>query len=268
MFLLISVMGASAEDTRLRELDRSDEARNWSAVGRVNIGATGFCTGTLIEVNIVLTAAHCFFDSMTGERVPDSQIRFVAGWNGGSAQSVRGARKVVIDPDYVYSTFVSDKMISNDIALIELDQPILASTITPLEIGSLPRVGRDVKIVSYGSGRAEVPSIQDVCQVFAYSDAVLTLSCDVTFGSSGSPVIRLVDDQPQVVSVISAMRVGRGQKLAFAMALNTPLDVLKQQVTIGVPSRKTTANVDRAPLSEQLGRTSERRTSSLPQIGK
>ena len=266
MVLFLSALAAAADDTQLRELQRSDEALSWSAVGRVNIGDTGFCTGTLIEVNIVLTAAHCFYDSRTGERVPDSSVRFVAGWNDGSAQSIRGARKVVIDADYVHATFVTDKMIANDVALIELDQPILNSTIAPIGVGRRPSVDADVKIVSYGSGREEVPSIQDVCQVFEFDNSVLTLSCDITFGSSGSPVIQIINDQPQVVSVISAMRVTGERKLAFSMALDQPLRVLRQEVSIGVPQRKTTSS-DRVTVSEQLGRSGERRSSSLPQIG-
>ena len=266
VFLILYAFTALADDTKLRELSRADEALLWAAVGRVNVGEGSFCTGTLIEVNIVLTAAHCFFDGRTGERIADSEVRFVAGWNDGSAQSIRGAKKVVLDADYVYSTFVTDEMISNDVALIELDQPILASVIAPINIGSHPNVDAGVKIVSYGSGRQEVPSIQDACQVFKFARSVLTLSCDITFGSSGSPVIQIVNDQPQVVSVISAMRVTPGQKLAYSMALDQPLRALKQEVSVGLSERKTTTSDD-APLSEQLGRSGKKRESGLPQIG-
>ena len=60
-FSLIALLAATvalAQDTDLKRLDSGADAAGWEAVGRLNIGGTGFCTGALIAPDLVLTAAH------------------------------------------------------------------------------------------------------------------------------------------------------------------------------------------------------------------
>ncbi len=262
---LLLTTGALAQDSALRTLSRADEARGWTAVGRVNVGRDGFCTGTLIKSNIVLTAAHCFFNAANGRRVPDAQVRFVAGWSGGSAESIRGARKVAIHPDYKYPGPITTGRISRDIALIELDQPILDTAVRPFDTASLPVRQSAVTIVSYARGRTEIPSIQDVCHVLGATRNVLTLTCDVTYGASGSPVFDTSSGSPKVVSVVSAIGNLGGRQVAFSMQISDALDGLFSQLTVGTATRKSVPGGQQQSIADQLGRG--RPKTGLPQIG-
>ena len=65
--LALLVQPALAGDGNLRPLDTGVVAGRWAAVGRIDLGSKGFCSGTLIAPDVVLTAAHCLYDKATGE---------------------------------------------------------------------------------------------------------------------------------------------------------------------------------------------------------
>lgn len=253
--LTSGIMASSAAgDTKLRALLYDDEARNWSAVGRVNLGRSGFCSGAMIRTDLVLTAAHCFFDRRTGQRLPDSSIRFVAGYKDGTAQAIRGARRVLIAEGYDPKAGVTNAAIGRDLALIELDQPIVSDRMVPFETGESPRVGEEVAVVSYAQGRATIPSIQEVCRVIDSDGRVLALSCSVTFGASGAPIFAVTEDAVRVVSVVSATASRAGRPISLSVSLNETLAPLLAEASAGGTTAKTT-RAGRRSLSEQLGRS-------------
>ena len=219
-----------AEESRLISLETSDAGQAWQAVGRLNLGARGFCTGALIAPDLVLTAAHCLYDKDTGARIDDSDIEFLAGWRNGRAEAYRGVRISVAHPDYIYSGAESLDRVAYDLALVALDQPIRLPQITPFATDVRPARGDAVGVVSYAQDRAEAPSLQETCHVLDRAPEIVVFSCDVDFGSSGAPIFALRDGQMKIVSVVSAKADVEGKRVAVGSVLTNTLDVLQGEL--------------------------------------
>lgn len=216
-----------AEDAAIVSLQTGDDSRGWDAVGKLMLGDRGFCTGALIEPQLVLTAAHCLYDKATGVQMKAEDIQFFAGWRNGRAVAYRSVARAVAHPDYRYQTDDKLERVTSDLALLELSQPIRLPSLTPFDTGATPVEGDSVGVVSYAQDRSEAPSIQEVCEVLAGRPEALILSCNVDFGSSGAPVFAIHDGVARVVSVISAKAEVDGRKVALAVPLGEPLATLR-----------------------------------------
>ncbi len=244
--VLMAAPPVPAQDVGLRLLQTGDDSRGWEAVGRLNLGEKGFCTGALIAEDLVLTAAHCLFDKTTGESIDASTIQFLAGWRNGRAAAYRGVRKALAHPEYVFGGRDNVDRVPFDLALLQLDQPIRLPSIQPFATDDRPRTGDKVEVVSYAQDRAEAPSLQQVCHVLGRQSVAgdagkadgnkfdtLVLSCDVDFGSSGAPIFSMRNGTLRIVSVVSAKAEVDGKKVSLGTPLADHVDFLRKRLAEG-----------------------------------
>lgn len=183
---------AEAEDGETSEADVESSAAAivggqtttaYPAVGALTQRGSSFCTGTVVDKRVVVTAAHCL------QGVRASNIRFALGPNAAAPQAQLGVSRVVAHPQY------DERRLTNDIGVLILSQD---APVTPIAINdsmSSSWVGRSLTFVGYGttsgfgnagSGVKRVVDIA-VSEVgstqFAYADR----QKNTCFGDSGGP---------------------------------------------------------------------------------
>ena len=235
--VLLGLGPASGEG--LRALVTADDTKGWEAVGRLDIGLDGFCTGALIAPDVVLTAAHCLFDPETRARIGEDEIQFLAGFRNGRATAYRSVRRAVIHPDYVYTGPEGADHVHVDVALIALDRPVRNTSVVPFETAARPRKGDAVQVVSYAHDRASRPSIEDACHILGRPAGTLVMSCDVDFGSSGAPVFAVSDGVARIVSVVSAKAEIDGRRVSLGTRLDGILPELEAALDNPAPQTGT-----------------------------
>ncbi len=187
------------------------------AVGRIDVSGDGSCTGALIASDLVLTAGHCVLEP-DGTPVAAERLMFQAGLADGTAVAVSRVLRTVVPPGFSGTAPLPPEEMRLNLALLQLETPIPAALVAPFVVQS-PAEGDAVSVVSYADGQAEALSLLQACSVLGNREGLIALDCDVSFGSSGAPVLDGSTGLARMVSFISSGSAEGGPAMAIGMDL-------------------------------------------------
>lgn len=204
----------------------------WSSIGRVaGINADGseyHCTGTLISESVVLTNSHCVVNPRTGKL--SSKIWFQP--NVINAQ-VDDESDVATVKQVIYGTDFTDKnTVKNDWAVMLIDRPLgkkygylgwknistSAFAKSPQRLffigysGDFPNPQKPA-YRRFTAGPGWTAGAQQGCSITGEEQEVILHDCDTAGGSSGGPIIAIIDNNPYIVALNNAeikRRDGKG----------------------------------------------------------
>lgn len=200
----------------------------WNAIGKVNTPAyrrLGECTGTLVRGDIVVTAAHCLINEISGKPFRDQDIHFSAGLRRDRRIGHATARCVRFPEGYRFEEPLGDG--AGDYAFVVLDSAIDTPPLSLIPRGRL-RTGNTVTHAGYGRDRRFLPVAHRGCTVTGLHGAWVFTDCDTNHGQSGGPLIVETEGAYFVAGIMSATVPGVHNRAAAVYAGIADLDRIRQ----------------------------------------
>lgn len=184
----------------------------WSAMGRLNNGIGGHCSGILVGPRLLATAAHCLWNPRTRAPIPVTSLTFVAGYDRG--QYLKASKVAGLHPAPGWNLATNNAGAglagrADDWALLELEEP-LGEAVGWVAIAGDPQPGQPLTAAGYGKDKAHVPMAHLGCAVLERRGGVFINDCDAVQGDSGGPVLVWQAGRPLLAALNVAVLVDRG----------------------------------------------------------
>ncbi len=180
------------------------------------------CSAVLVAPDLVATAGHCVAGKTLAAEGGADRIRFHTGGYPGHPSLARTATRILRHPLDLTARATGGRILTADLALLELDTPVPPGIALPLAWGEPAQVGERLLVASYPGGRGE-RARERLCEVTEADGSLARLACRVVPGESGAPVVRLTPEGPEIAAMVVAMSKEGRQPYALTVQARTRL---------------------------------------------
>jgi protease YdgD len=185
----------------------------WNAVAKVQTNTGARCTGVLIAPAVVLTAAHCLYNRLTGALLQPVSLHVLFGYERAGYRWHRLVTRVTVGGGFDGAKRQAQ---ASDWARLDLAEPVPVPPL-PLFEGAAA-AGMQVALGGYNRDRAQLLLADTACHVRQAGGAFVTHDCAATYGTSGGPLLTRQGGGWAVLGINIA--AGRDVNLALRSSLS------------------------------------------------
>ena len=209
----------------------------WSAIGRVNRQRGGFCSGTLIGPDKVLTTARCLWDARLRRWTSITDLHFLAGYHLGNYLAHRRPKAIELPADIEMTAEGIPRIATNDWAVLTLYRSMAAErAVRPIEVARFkgwPRLSELGPLHRAGYGLRRPHAIESVrCKaVTLINPTILLHDCGAPLAQSGFPILVKMPEGWRMLGLqMTSLNQAAGRKGLGMALLVTALERPRQMV--------------------------------------